>query len=416
MTKLNPIIQWWMVPELPVEHIFIPREKRPKEVNQIVRVYFRKWFVHPIKRRVARYYLLALQKFFDLKVIGITGSCGKTTTKEMAASILTQKGKTVASYANIDPVYNIPTTILKCRPSTKYLILEMGVEFPGEMDFYLWLAKPVIGVVTNIYPTHTEFFGNVEGVAKEKVKLVAHLPKEGHAILNSEDAYEQRFSKKSKAKVFQYGKKGEIKALNQSTIRSLKTKFTLVTKKSKISVLLPVLGSQFVSNAIAAASVGHVLGISLKDVKRGLEGYKKPKHRMNPVKLRSGALLIDDSYNNNPEAARGALFTFRKLAGKKIKIVVFGDMLELGKHESKYHRQLGKFIASLGTDYLIGVGKASKMVVSEAAKSMNKNQVFWAERESLVDPILKPLLKRNSAALIKGSRSIGLDRLVSRLS
>src|SRR3989344_3528645 len=131
--NINPILKWWMTPKLPAEHIFIKPEDRPKGAINSIKIYSRKWVLHPLKRRIAKYYLILLQKCFGLKVVGITGSAGKTTTKEMLASILKQRGETIYSYANIDPVYNIPTTILKCSPSTKYLILEMGVEYHGEM-------------------------------------------------------------------------------------------------------------------------------------------------------------------------------------------------------------------------------------------------------------------------------------------
>ena len=189
MYKVNPIIRWWVTPKLPENHIFIGGDSRPKESSALLGIYIRRWLIHPIKRRIAKYYLAILRRFFGLKVIGITGSTGKTTTKEMITSILRQEGKTTSSYANIDPVYNIPSTILRCSPSTKFLVLEMGVEFPGEMDFYLWLAKPDIGVVTNIYPTHTLFFGDVEGVYKEKSKLVKGLNTNGVAVLNGENKF-----------------------------------------------------------------------------------------------------------------------------------------------------------------------------------------------------------------------------------
>ena len=413
--NLSKIFQWWMGSKLPIDHIFIPPEKRPKGIHQIFNVYFRKWIVHPIKRRIAKYYLLFLQKYFGIKVIAITGSAGKTTTKEMLASILRLKGKIVASYKNIDPIYNIPMTILKCTPATEFLILEFGVEYPGEMEFYLWLVKPDIGVVTNIYPTHTQFFKDTNGVAKEKLELVVSLSKDGFAILNNENKYTRRFAKKTKAKVLRFGEGGEVRAENSKLNNTLKTNFKLVIKKDKINVQLPVVGNQFVANALAAALVASVLEIDLSLIKKGLESYDKPEHRMNLVRLHSGALVLDDSYNNNPEAAKETLRSFTELAGNKEKIVVFGDMLELGKRQRGYHKELGKFISNLDIKYLIGVGALSKNTVESAGEKLNKENTFWVESEDKVDAILKPLLKKNRAVLVKGSRSIGLDKLVSRL-
>lgn len=414
--NIPAIVQWWVTPKLPIDHIFIPPEKRPKGINEIFRVYIRKWLIHPIKRRLAKYYLIFLKKFFGIKVIAITGSAGKTTTKEMLFAILRQKDKTVASFKNIDPVYNIPMTILKCTPATKFLILEFGVEYPGEMEFYLWLAQPDIGVITNIYPTHTQFFKDTNGVAEEKANLLKSLPKDGFAILNNENKYTRSFAKKTKAKVIRFGEGGQVRAENTVLDKSLKTNFTLVIKKDKIDVQLSFPGRQFVYNALAAVSTAHVLGVSREKIKKGLESHDKPEHRMDLVRLHSGALLLDDSYNNNPEAAKESLRTFKEIAGNKETIVVFGDMLELGNFEKEYHRELGEFISSLDIRFLIGVGELSRVLTDSASKKMAKNRIFWVKNEARVDKILKPLLNVGSAVLIKGSRSIGLDKLVSRLS
>src|SRR3972149_1032359 len=216
MSLITTTINWWLSPKLPRVHWEL-KDRKPKE-------YLWKYLIHPVKRRVARNYLLILKKFFGLKVIGITGSAGKTTTKEMTASILSQRGETVASLANIDPVYNIPSTILRCKPSTKYLVLEMGVEYPGEMDFYLWLARVDIGVITNIYPTHTVYFKNVEGVAQEKGRLIESLTKKGQAILNAENERAREFSKKTQAGVLLFGEV-DVSASNISYDSRLNTKF-----------------------------------------------------------------------------------------------------------------------------------------------------------------------------------------------
>lgn len=414
LNKVPKLIRWWFTPKLPKEHIFIPSKRRPVGFLNSVRVYTRKWAVHPIKRRISKYYLLFLQKYFDLTVIGITGSCGKTTVKEMVSSILKQKGETVASFKNIDPIFNIPTSILKCKPGTKFLILEMGIEFPGEMDFYLWLAKPQVGIVTNIFPTHTEFFKNEDGVAKEKVKLVKSLPKDGYAILNQDNPFTKKFGKETKSRVIFYGDKSKIKAEKATFSKNFDLKFTLQINGREINVKLPVLGNQFVSNALAAASTGHALGLTLREIKLGLEGYSMPEHRMTVIKLKTGTILVDDSYNNNPIAAKEALKTFKQIAGTRKKVVVFGDMLELGKHENKFHRELGNRIISEGIDYFIGVGPASKITADRVKKEIKK--VYWVKTENDVDKTLKPYLKKNYAVLVKGSRSIGLDKLVSRLS
>jgi UDP-N-acetylmuramyl pentapeptide synthase len=292
----------------------------------------------------------------------------------------------------------------------------MGVEFPGEMDYYLWLARPNIGVITNIYPTHTEFFKNVLGVAKEKGKLIQSLSQKGTAVLNLENLYLRKIAKATKAKVVWYGAKSDISAENLSFDESLRNKYTLKIGLSKINIQIPLLGSQFVSNSLAAAAVGFICQVPIKSIKRGLEDFEVPEHRMKPIRLKSGCLILDDSYNNNPEAAKEALKTLKLVSQNKKKVVVMGDMLELGKLEKKYHRLIGKLIGALGVDYLIGVGFASKELVKEASKTMRKGSFWWVKDWRKVLPILKPLLKEQTVVLIKGSRSIGLDNVIQELS
>lgn len=410
------IIGWWVTPKLPKEHIFIPPDKKPKGIYPTLRVYFRKWVVHPIKRRLARYYLKFLQAFFSLTVIGITGSAGKTTAKEMLAAILKQKGKTVWSHASVDPIYNIPTTILRCTPRTKYLILEMAVEFPGEMDFYLWLAQPKIGIITNIYQTHTQFFKDINGVAREKRKLVDSLSEDGFAILNRDNLYTRKFDETIKAKAVWFGQNTSIKAAKIRITKSLTTTFNLSMEQNSAEIELPIPGGQFVTNALAATAVGYALGATLEEIKQGLENFSMPEHRMEIVHLKTGAIILDDSYNNNPSAAKEALETLKSIAGKRKIIVVMGDMLELGEKEKQLHEELGREIAKSGVGYFIGVGQLSRYAVDEAKKKLEEKNVWWVEKENQVLPILKRLLKEDTITLIKGSRSIGLDKVVLNLT
>lgn len=335
----------------------------------------KKWFIHPVKRKIAKYYLLLLRKFTGIKVIGITGSAGKTTTKEMLASILKLEGRTVYTVANIDPVYNIPTTILKCTLSTKYLILEMGVEYPGEMDFYLWLAKPDIGVITNIFPTHTEFLKDIEGVLEEKSKLVKSLSKNNFAVLNKRDSRLKSLVSKIKAKIIWFN--GE--------------------------------------NSDAARKVAETIGVSSENIKKGLENYDRPRHRYEIIKHESGAIIFDDSYNSNPEALLTTLKKFNQLAGKNTKIAVLGDMLELGSLEQKEHRRVGKEIAKSNFSVVMGVGNAIRFLLDEIKKGSKNTKIYQFKQAEDVLSKLNPFLVKTAYVLIKGSRSIGLDKVVDSL-
>lgn len=400
MINVNPLVQWWVTPKLPPHDIF----EKHNFISQ--------WLIHPIKRRLARYYLKLLQSFTSITVIGVTGSAGKSSTVQMMASILKYKDSVLATPPSIDPVYNIPNTILRCKPGTKYLILEMSVEYPGEMDFYLWLAQPSIGVITNIYPTHTEFLGDVKGVKQEKAKLIESLGRGDFAILNSENRDSREIGQRSKTKIIWFGEKGDIRAENIKIIDTLRTKYELNLDSSKINILLPIMGRQFVQNSLAAAGVGYALGATLEQIKKGIGNFKPPEHRMEPIYLSNGALIIDDSYNSNPGAVEEALKTFKEVAGEREKIVVFGDMLELGSLEEEEHRRIGKIIGSTGVRYIIGVGKASKLVVDEVGIKIGKENAIWVDSKDKVVDYLLPLLKRHTITLIKGSRSIGLDGVV----
>jgi UDP-N-acetylmuramoyl-tripeptide--D-alanyl-D-alanine ligase len=361
---MNNIYDWWFS-KISKEH------RVAKSLKD--KIYY--WFIHPVKRRIAKYYLSFLRKFSGIKVIGITGSAGKTTTKEMLASILKLDGKTVYTVANIDPVYNIPTTILKCTFATKYLILEMGVEYPGEMDFYLWLAKPDIGVITNIFPTHTEFLGDIDGVFEEKSKLVKSLSKDGFAVLNKEDFRLKSLTGKIDAKILWFDEE----------------------------------------NSDAARKVAEIFSVSGKDINEGLRNYDRPKHRFEIIRHESGAVIFDDSYNSNPEALLATLQKFNDLAGKNIKIAVLGDMKELGKIEEKEHRRVGKEIAKSNFRVVIGVGSAIKYLLDEVKAGFKDIETYHFQKAEDVLPKLKSMLKKDVYVLIKGSRSIGLDKVVEGL-
>jgi len=401
------LINWWLTPKFPKKHIEIVISYRPQGSWKIIRNYYRTWIVHPIKRRFAKAYCFILQNFFGMKIIGITGSTGKTTTKEMLASILKLDGETVYSFANIDPVYNIPTTIFRCKPFTKYLILEMGVEYLNEMDFYLWLAKPNIGIVTNIYATHTSSFGDENGVLKEKSKLAKGLSEDGFAVLNSENTFLQKLKGKLKSDILWFGDSSNISASDVSYTQDFKTKFTLHLGDKAVNVLMPIMGKQFVVDALAASTGAYALEIPIEMISKGLSGFEAQEHRMNVKKLKSGAILIDDSYNNNPAAAKEAVQTLKDISENRKTMLVFGDMLELGEREVGYHKEIGSFIKKFNIDYTVGVGRLSKYVVTD--------KIFWARSWKEAIPIVKPLLSNNMTVLVKGSRSINLDKLVDIL-
>lgn len=375
MRLINKLKKTWFTDKLPEVHIKV-------EKGSSLWIYLLHWLIHPVKRRVAKYYLACLRRFFRIKVIGITGSAGKTTTKEMIASILKLEAPAVWTKENIDPIYNIPSTILRCAPWTKYLILEMGIEYSGEMDFYLWLAKPDIGVITNIYPTHTEFLGSIDGVFREKSKLVLSLPQEGVAVLNKNDSRLRILDGKLKVKIVWFDIQSDDPLLQ---------------------------------NARAAEAVAKVLGINQEKIRKGIVSYSRSEHRLDIIKLKNKATIFDDSYNSNPEALLVTLKVFDKLARKNEKVAVLGDMLELGKLEEGEHRRVGKEFAKKEFKAIVGVGKAVRFLLDEVNQNSPATKIYfystWQEALSQVRRLIKPQV----FVLIKGSHSIGLDQLVTRI-
>jgi len=416
MIKVNPLIKWWFAPNFPEAQAEKFLNYKPEGFRKIINDRLRTWLIHPIKRRLAKYYLIFLRRVSGLKVIGITGSAGKTTTKDMLASILRGKGRdTISSYKNIDPIFNIPTTILKCCPSTKYLILEMGVEYPGEMDFYLWLAKPDVGIITNIYPTHTLYFKNIEGVAREKLRLAENIRKDGFVVLNKKNLYLKEAGKKIDTKIYWFNN-SQNKVSRIEITGDLKSEVNLKIEGKEIKIKLDTLGEQFAINALAASLTAIKLNCFKEQIITGLKDFLSQEHRMRVFKnKKTGAIIIDDTYNNNPEAAMAAFKTLRDLSGKNERIVVFGDMLELGNLEEKEHRRLGREIIKLSPKLVIGVGKASRYFVEEAGKILSKQRVIWVKDWKGVKEELYPELEKNCYVLLKGSRSIGLDNVVSSL-
>lgn len=395
--------------KLPDVHVF------PEQKGEVGNKYIKRFLIHPVKRRLAKYYLALLRKYFGIKVIGITGSAGKTTTKEMLTSILKLNGEVFGSYKNIDPVYNIPDTILRCRPLTKYLVLEMGVEYPGEMDYYLWLAKPDISVITNISHTHLKYFKNIDGVLREKKIIAQALSKNSSVVLNNDDANLSKIKKDIKAKLILFGKNTNIDS-KEVNVTKHGTSFTLIIGKKLTKINLPLVGEHFVNDALAAAAAASVFEIPLKYIKNGLEEYDIPEHRMNVFNEKNGTLIIDDTYNNNPKAAQEALKVFINISTGKRRGIVFGDMLELGDQSEYHHRQLGKMIAGLNINFLICIGEETKYLLNEVQKHGNNISVYKTVKTDEIYRILTEYLGKDTAILLKGSRALALDEVVEKLS
>ena len=363
-------------------------------------------------QEIARFWRAKL----DLRVIGITGSVGKSTTKELAAQALRQKYSTLKNFGNLNNEIGLPLTILGLRTSHQRAILEMGFYVPGEIDFLCQIAKPQVGVITNIGTVHAERAGSQEAIARGKAELVQALPPapEGVAILNYDDIRVREMAKMTKARVFYYGLNPEadlwadkVEGLGLDGIR-----FRLHYKNETLHVHLPLIGQHSVHTALRTAAICLVEGMTWQDILKGLRAGRA-QLRLVAVRSKCGALILDDTYNASPASTQAALNLLDEMEGKHI--AVLGDMLELGQYERQGHEMIGMRAAEVA-DILLTLGTRAKTIAKSARNvGMPANAIIeFDEADSLII-WLKENLTTEDTVLIKGSRGLRMDRITMAL-
>lgn len=368
--------------------------------------------VHASRTFAAKSYLKLLP---NIEVIGITGSVGKTLTQNAIASVLSQKFKVVVGDENLDPTFRIPKTILSAKPWHQKMILEYGVEHPGDMDHYLSIIKPKIAVVTAIAPTHLKYFNDIGGVFKEKVKLITSLPKDGHAILNFDDPQVVKMAEMTNTRVRFYGQKAKDGVKISHFSQNLKgSKFRMHYNGQKAHVTWKIIGRHQLLSAYAAATVGIVSGLTLKQIAKGLSQVKPPEHRLNLIVTKK-INIIDDTYNASPTAAYESLKTLLDLGEGKQKIAVFGEMKDLGNLAEEAHRDLGAKIAKSTVNIVVTIGKMAKVIAKAAKRNGFKGKIISAGSTQEAIDELKKVITKNTLILVKGSRHAHLERIVSGL-
>jgi UDP-N-acetylmuramoyl-tripeptide--D-alanyl-D-alanine ligase len=356
------------------------------------------------------------RKKMQVKVIGITGSVGKSTTKEVAAEVLMQRYNTLKSPGNFNNEIGLPLALLSLQESHERAVLEMGFYVPGEIRFLCDLAMPRVGVITNVGTVHAERAGSQEAIASGKAELVESLPPapEGVAILNYDDPWVREMAQKTQAKVLYYGLDpkadlwaDEVEGLGLEGIR-----FKLHFRGEVLHLRVPLIGRHSVHTALRAAAIGLVEGLTWQEIVNGLRS-KKTQLRLVSVRSESGALLLDDTYNSAPQSALAALNLLEELEGNRI--AVLGDMLELGPYEEQGHEMVGARSAEV-VDELICVGKLSEMIARAALEAgFPEERIRQFETTQEVIEFLKPRLGSNDVVLIKGSRGMRMDRIVAAL-
>lgn len=367
--------------------------------------------LHISKEKIAKNYLKFLK---ETKIIGITGSVGKTSTQNAIYKVLSQKYNTVVGEENLDPTFRIPQTILKTKAWDKYLILEYGVEHPGEMNHYLNIAKPNIAIITKITPTHTKYFKDVEGVRTEKSKILKPLTPNDIAILNADDEESKNLANYTRAQVIWFGKsapKGvKISNFSQNFNGS---KFRIHYGGKTVHVTWKIYGKHHLMAAYIAATVGLISNLTLKQIAKGLNQLKPPKHRLNVV-VHNSTYILDDTYNSSPVAAKESLETLVELGKSKKKIAILGEMKDLGNISEKLHKELGEKIAQLRINHLITVGPVAGKI-TDGAKEKFSGSISEVANTTEAVKLLKKLKLTNTVILVKGSRHAHLERIVRSL-
>ncbi len=355
----------------------------------------------------------AVRRLWGKPVIGITGSMGKTTTKECIAHVLSSRFRVLKSVGNLNNHFGMPLQLLRLEPEHEIAVIEMGMSHAGEITALAKLAQPNIGVVTNVAPVHLEFFDSIAGIARAKYELIESLPAGGTAILNADDEYVSQFGRDFHGKVVMFGihKPADVCAQNVESRGEQGSEFDVAVDGLHEHATLPLVGEHNITNALAAVAVGIEVGIQPSAAVASLATIA-PADKRGQVEQLGGATIVNDCYNSNPKALRAMVDALVSLPAKR-RIVVAGEMLELGPTAGALHRECGEYIASRNIDLLLGVrGLASSIIDAARAKGMKASFVQTPEEagEWIADQI-----RDGDAVLFKASRGVRLEKAVEVL-
>ena len=347
----------------------------------------------------------------NVKKIAVTGSCGKTSTRAFLEGIFSEAGLTHASIESFNNDIGVPYTVLQLTPEHEYLVSELGANHAGEISFLTDIVQPDIAIITNIAPAHLEGFKSIDGVAHAKSEIFEGLSSNGVAVLNADNEYFSFLKKQARPhRVVSFGIEEEAEVCASNIVFNEKghASFLLTLPGEVIDIMLGVVGLHNVSNALAAAAAGFAAGLSIKQIKSGLEKAKPVTKRLVEKHAKCGAVVIDDSYNANPLSVSAAIEALAQYKGKKI--FVLGDMLELGENENEMHRALGVMARQKGINLFYGYG----IRTLNAVEAYGDDGYHFSDRDALAAAIEKNLDK-HTTVLIKGSNSMGMDKVVQAL-
>lgn len=350
---------------------------------------------------------------FDIPIIGITGSNGKTTTKDMTAQILSTKYKVLKNQGTFNNLIGVPQTLLKLNSGHEAVVLEMGTSHLGEIGRLAEIVKPNIGVITNIGPSHLEFLKDIETVAKAKVELFEGFTPEDAAIWNADDGMLSALYQTLRCKKKTFGASPACDYC-ATDIEYLENGWRFALNQNKL-IKIKLLGRHNVYNALAAIAAGDTLGIEYEDIFFSLLNFSPPLMRMQILEI-GGITVINDSYNSNPKSMESAIHVLSNFKSGGRRILVSGDMLELGEVSRYFHHQAGLDVAGANIDMFIGVGPLSKETAVAAIRAgMNSDAVWFCNDAAEAGGILLKILHSGDVVLIKGSRAMQMENICSTI-
>lgn len=354
------------------------------------------------------------RSLYDIPVIAVTGSVGKTSTKDVIASVVSSKYKTLKTEGNNNNNIGLPLTILKLKDH-EAMVIEMGMNHFGEISLLTDIARPTLAVITNIGTSHIGNLGSRENILKAKLEILEGMIVPKIIINNDNDLLHKWYEKnKNKIEIHTFGIQNE----SELTAKDIKLKeesseFLAKSPSGLVKINVPVGGEHFVYNALCAIEVGHILGIADDNIKKGIEKFELTKKRMDIKKLANGAILINDAYNASYESMKASLNFLARHTGKR-KIAVLGDMFELGEYTEELHRNVGKEVVKNGIDILICSGENSKYIIEETKKSKNLKIYFMNNNEQIVEKLTQEL-RNGDVVLVKASNGMKFFEICQKL-
>lgn len=360
-------------------------------------------------QQIAAKYRLSL----PLRVVAVTGSNGKTSTKDFTAAVLGRRFRVVKTQGNLNNHIGLPLTMLNASSSDQIGIFELGMNHAGEIAPLAAMAKPEVGMITNVGLAHIEFLGTRDAIAQEKGMLAEAVPADGYVVLSAGDDYSDFIGRRTRAKIILAGiEHGDVRATD-ITQHSDGTKFTLRAGEETAAALLATPGLHMVQNAILAVAVGRIFGLTLAECAEGLKEAHLTHGRFEQ-KLIRGIRVVDDTYNANPDSVTAALQTIAALPAEGSRIAVLGKMNELGAESERGHRSVGETAGRLGFDCVISVGKEAHLI-TESARRSGAKRTCEVESTDEATALLRELARAGDIVLVKGSRTVRMEKIVEGL-